>query len=246
MRGVQKVVLAAAFLLDGLAGRVHADAIPRVCYDYASALARCQAKRGAVPVESVYVMGLRASDALTLPARGGQSSLLENLSDSTLARLTPMMRGFTIVTEPGTGVIPNPHFFLKLARDRGDAADTLFFTCLERSEGPGGFVTWCERITDESGVPRFGDGVMTTCWGAWERFRRRFPGRYAETVVQEQDPIEQTLLTDGSSCGGRDTVVRELRLFLARYPRARIAKDVRDRLQEVIHGLDRMRYGECQ
>jgi hypothetical protein len=227
-----------------IAGVAVADSLPAVCGDYTRALEWCRAGRRAAPVESVYAKALRANEVLSLADIEPDDLVESSADDSTRALHSLQMPGFAFGPGVWSGGLLEPRYFLALARACGGPADTCFFATLLATQGEGMMATYVEQLTDESGCVRFGEGDVVRCWAAWEAFRKAYPGRYAAFARDEQLDVEETLLGDSWCCGTRSDVLKELQMFLERFPQGRMAKRVLLRMREVRSRRDHMRYAK--
>jgi hypothetical protein len=236
-----------------LAACACAVAAPALAYDasipapvavYADFLARVRSTPRPAPVESLYALARATVDSLQAPpggyARGNRPSILESMDDSTIARCARCAPGLVLVNAPEAGLawaLCDVPWFLALARERGAPADVAYFaTARATYPDSSAFPVYMEQLTDEGGCTKFGAGRLVTAYARWTGYRERFPGRYADAVADEIEVV-RFQLTDGTcACDDRASVVRELRAFVRRFPRADIAPRVRELMQGIESG----------
>jgi hypothetical protein len=215
---------------------------PLACEQYAAALNDVLLGH-APPIESLYEAGMRAAHALAAPASSDTESVLGALDEATYARMRLQMQGLTMWREEGEAVFPDPAFFLLLARARGDAADTAFFDALGSTYRTGSpFPVYLDQQTDESGCTNFGSGRLVATFAVWQAFVTRYPRRYAVWANDELREIEDVVTSSTCACGDQESVLRELREFVKRFPLAPVTQRVRERLETIQSGAGGIRY----
>ncbi|MEP7028100.1 MAG: hypothetical protein ABI960_05855 [Candidatus Eisenbacteria bacterium] len=193
------------------------------------------------PIEVLYKLGMTIADSLSGVRADGGESPIALMDDSTFAGTARLMTGFDLIRGEVEGALPDPDFFLALARAHGGAADVEAFRAVQATMGSGYLPVWIQQQTDHSGCTRFGTGSLVDTYAIWRTFSSKYPGRYAERAREELSSLEVALLEDGCACGDRASVVRELRLFLRRFPKGRRAERIRARLRQVESGAARIK-----
>jgi hypothetical protein len=211
--------------------------VPFGVQDYAVLLARTLHTRRTAPIESLYAIGMQAADSLLTGVRQ-----LESLDDSTFAEVQRRMQGFTVWRDEVVLAAPDASFFLDLARAHGDAADTAFFHALSLTYGQGVWPVYIEQQTDISGCTRFGSGHLVATFAIWNEFASSHPWRYGSWSAEELRKTEEQLTSGSCACGGRESVIRELRSFVHRFPSASVAPRLRARLRAVDSGTSGIHY----
>jgi hypothetical protein len=235
------LLVAAVGLGDPRGARADASGarVPPVVDEYATALKRLLRSRGQAPghapVESLYASGMRAADVLL--------DVLVGLDEATYAKVEQKMRGFLVGREEMVGARPDVDFFASLARSRGDDVDTAFFHALRLTyETAGPFPVYVEQQTDYSSCTDFGSGRLAEAFAVWQAFITRHPHRYALWADEELRGIEDELTSGTCACGDRESVLKELREFVERFPLAPVTPRVRERLGTIRSGTDGIRY----
>jgi hypothetical protein len=172
-------------------------------------------------------------------------TLLESLPDAEFERLARDLPGVVLNRDETIFVEPDPHFFVKLATARGDAADRSFFAALRTTYPTPGWPAYLEQQTDYSGCTRFGTGTLVDAYAVWSEFRRRFPGRYVSAAAAEADRVDKELTESTCACGDRASVQREIDLLLRRFPAAPLPTRLLERLQALRSGRSGIRV-RCQ
>jgi len=184
---------------------------------YPALLARVRNSPPPAPIEELFELGMSTGDSLALP-------------------------GFTILDDGiYEGSIPDPAFFAELARRHGDAADTAFFAAFGATSASGILPVYVEQMTDYSGCTRFGTGSLVETYGLWRAFLALYPHRYEKRARDQVDEVLDELVSGECACEGRAAVMRELELFLSKYPRDRSSARVRERLRDVRSGTAKVR-----
>ena len=243
-RGAGAGILA-LFLAAGTAGAQPASPVTRVpdcVLEYAREFDRVRNAPRPAPIEHLFRLGTAVGDSLTRDSGSPNDfSTLAAMDDSTFDRASHLVPGFTLLRDEVEGVLVDPDVFLALAIERGDSADLEFFRALEATMDSSYLPVYVEQVTDYSGCTRFGSGSLVETYTLWRRFMGRHPGRYAERARHEFDGVLETLLTNDCPCTDRASVVRELELFLDRFPGDSGAVRVRERLGRVRSGRESIR-----
>lgn len=232
-------------LVIGFSGPADADRdgrVPRSVADYAVALDQTLHSKRDEPIEALYGLGTQVAESLLVVRANGGASLLESLDEATFTEVQGRMRGFTLGRDEVVVAVPDPQFFLELARSRGDAADTAFFHALSLTYAQGMSPVYVAQQTDYSGCTDFGSGTLVATFAAWSEFMRNHPGRYEARSRDELHKIEEELASGTCACGDKQSLMSELRAFLRRFPSAAVAPRVRARLRAVDVGASGIRY----
>jgi hypothetical protein len=194
-----------------------------------------------LPVDSIYHLGLIAAQNLVddLPLVGSWGSILEGLSDDDYAKVQAKMVGFTLNREEAVFADPDPLYFIKLSRSRGDSTSADFFeACRQTSSG----FSYIEQQTDYSGCIKFGSLELVRSYGLWARFRRAHPDRYSDRVEHFLSDTEETLTQGTCACEGKEEALREFRAFEKEFPKASIAPRVVERIKALEAGTSNIRF----
>ncbi len=190
---------------------------------------------------------LKLSDVLRLGeaaagALNGPDGVLENLSDADYAAVVAKMAGFVVRRIEVVWVEPDPNFFLKLARARGDRASVEFFDAYEQTVPGGMWSVYIQRQTDYSGCVSFGSLSLVATYRRWTAYRQRFHNRYTDEVANFIREVEEVLTRDTCACEGKEAVLREFGGFVHAFPSAPITPRVRERMKRVADGETDIRF----
>ncbi len=143
------------------------------------------------------------------------------------------MRGFRIFRDEFVGASPIPAFFLGLAKSRGSEADVSYFTLADASKNEWGDARYVKRRSDFGGCTRYGSLILVDLYRRWTRYSDRFPGRYEREVAKFLEEIRRELGSARCACDGPDSVLKELRAFVAAYPNSEVAPAVEKRIEDI-------------
>ncbi len=219
------------------AGRTGRLELPPAAQEYVDRLASLSPDRGPAAVESLFVLATRAADALTLPDESGGTNTVEVMDDSVAALAARLLPGISILrSSERNGAVPDDSFFLDLSRRRGTRSDVEFFRVRVEAVDDAGWPAWVEQTWDYGGCTRFGSGRIVEEWAAWRSYANRFPGHYAAALAEAVESLQREFLEGDCVCGGREDLLRELRLFVQRFPDDELLPAVRARIAQVESG----------
>jgi hypothetical protein len=218
-----------------------AAAIPPIVRDYARALDLLQrGAPGAPSVEALFEQGLQT--AAGLMSVENNSTLLGRLNEAEFDATGQAMSGFWINREETMYVVPEPGFFVGLAREHGTAIDRAFFAAYRHTYPNPGWPAYTQQQTDYSGCTAYGNRILVQLYGEWSAYVRQYPVHYAREAAERLDDIEQELTMGNCACGDAQSVSKELGAFLATYPRSPIAPRVQRRWDAIRSGHSDMRF----
>jgi hypothetical protein len=189
----------------------------------------------AASVESLYGLARAIGDSLLTGY--DMDSMNTPAFDSLSARLPGMWLERDVVMR----AVPDVPTFQRLARARGDSADVEYFETMFAIEDSSAWPHYVEHVTDESGCVRFGSGLVVDAYARWRKYLDRHPGRYAQWAQEEAGAIVTELAGSPCACGDRASVLRELELFLERFPKGDDSDIVRARWNELRSGGGELR-----
>lgn len=201
------------------------DRIPEAVESYRRELNAAMKSPGPVALDPVFEKGISAAVGL----EGGQ---LERLDEPTYQKVRSAMAGFVVGREEIIVAVPDADFFLKLAREKGTAADRAFFEAYKETYRAGIWPAYVNAQTDWGGCRDFDGGTLTRLYGVWMTFQTACPGQYRAAAQRELRKIEAALEST-CACGGEDGVRKELEKFLETFPGLPMAARVAARLQAV-------------
>lgn len=163
---------------------------------------------------------------------------MDSMDDATFNALRQKMQGYLMVRDEVMVVAPDPKFFIEPMKKHGRAADIAFFELMNQTLN-GYWPTTMEQRTDLSGCTRFGSGELVKLYGAWSNFQKHYPGAYQKALQDPNLPllsdIEDQLVNSHAACDGPNSVVDELKTFIARYPNTRLTPKIQQRLKNLEH-----------
>lgn len=223
------------------AGNPKASPIPEEVEAYARELKIVSADPNAgAGVEGLLKLGQNASAALVLPARPGEETVLERLSDEELQVVVHKMQGFMVNREEIVYVEPDPAFFLALAKRAHDPASVEFFEAYRKTK-PNVWPVYIDQQTDYSGCIRFGTLSLVDTYKAWDAYGRKYPTRYAQEAGQFLRDVEETLTGGVCACDDKEGALREFTAFIRAFPRAKITPRLRARVDQLHQGKSDIR-----
>jgi hypothetical protein len=141
--------------------------------------------------------------------------------------------GFHVGTGEAIFVIANSLPFLQLARERGTAADRRFFELLHQTFQGTSTRVYVDQIDDVTGCYQLGSREMLSLYRGWTQFQARYPNAYKEAAKDELTQLEQTYTSATCACSSHEVVDAGLEAFLKEFPKARIAPQVRARVEKI-------------
>lgn len=224
--------LAAWLLLASYPG--HAAPTPAID-EYLAELARVEAASQPVSLETLFVKADALQGELMQLDKGGMAAkaLIETFSDEEYALLQARLRGVHLQRGMEIFVQPLPDFFSRLAKAHGRAADIEFFRLYANLWDDKLFPSYMQPRARVLGCVRYGEGLLLEIHDDWLRYARRYPGEYATTTAQNIADFEEMFSLGTCACGGRDSVIRELKGYIKRYPKGSAAPAARKRWKEL-------------
>lgn len=175
-------------------------------------------------------------------ASAPRPSTIEDLPDDEYEALNLRLRGLLLNRAEVVLAAPDSEVFLPLARTKGLEADRAFMEMYFKTVPIAGWPAYVEQQTDYSGCDSYGTGVLVSLYEGWRQFQTHYPERYRTQAEERLEHIRDSLARVNCACGGPDTVVRELELFLGRFPRDDMAAKVREELNEIKEGRSKIRF----
>jgi hypothetical protein len=197
------------------------------------------AKAG-VGVEGLLRLGEKASDALVWPPSSGGADVLESLSEEDFQSVIRKMKGFSVNRQETVFVEPDPAFFIALAKRAGDQESVEFFEAYRKTE-PNGSPVYIEQQTDYSGCIRYGTMSLVDTYTLWDTYSNKYPTRYSKEVMSFIRDIEDALTEWTCACDDKESVTRELKAFIQKFPSAKISKRLRERVDQIHQGKSKIR-----
>jgi len=148
-------------------------------------------------------------------------------------RFVRTLPGFYVGTSKALYVIVDSRFFLDLSTQRGDAVDRRFFELLHETFNGATSRIYVDTITDVTACYHMGSREFITLYRGWTQFKASHPRAYGETVNEELQALEHTLLTATCACSARQIVDAGFEAFLRTFPKSPIAPQARQRLERI-------------
>jgi hypothetical protein len=145
--------------------------------------------------------------------------------------------GFHISTGEAIYVVANSKPFLALAKEKGTAVDRRFFELLHKTFQGTATRVYVDHIDEVTGCYQVGSREMFSLYRGWTQFQASYPHAYKETVTEELTQLEQVYVSATCACSSHEVVDAGLEAFLKAFPKARIAPQVRARVEK-IHAKD--------
>jgi hypothetical protein len=182
-------------------------------------------------LEPVYRLGLEAAAWLT-------SKLSERdearAAGKTVKDFDEKLEGFAVSTEEVLYAVPEPAFFLELAKAKGQPADVGFFE--NRRLTYPSFPAWPvyrEQQTDYSGCELFDAPELITVYRAWTEYAAKYPKAYVKEVKEQRFDIESMMTGATCACGKKEQVLAGFEAFIRAFPKAAITPKVKARLKSL-------------
>jgi len=193
---------------------------PAAVQTYLAELARVEAARTPVSLEPLLASADAVQGAL-MEIDGGQpggEALIETYSAAEFAALQQQLRGLHLQRGLEIFVQPQPEFLFRLAQQHGREADIAFFRLYRAYWGQTLFPIYMQPRALVIGCVKYGDGLLTELYEDWARYARLHPDDYRPLVQQMLRDFEEVVSLGTCACGDRDSVIRELRGFIKRFP----------------------------
>lgn len=208
---------------------------------YSDSMVQLERGEGGITVGDIYVKGLSLGEKLLEFKGGGEPVPLEAMSEEDYAFVQQHMKGFFVFREEIVGVEPEMTFFKELAARRGSQEDVDFFDLMTEVYGDGIWPAYIEQQTDYSGCGSYGDGARTRIYLHALKIGTPVNEAYRVKIDRMVKGLKESFISDGICvCGGEDTVVKELSLFIEKAPDADFIEDVKQLLAKVKAGKSKM------
>ncbi|HVG63237.1 MAG TPA: hypothetical protein VNA24_32030 [Hyalangium sp.] len=148
-------------------------------------------------------------------------------------RFERRLPGFRVGTAKALYVIVDSRFFLELAQKRGDALDRKLFELLHETYNGSASRLYVDRITDVTACYHMGSREFIKLYRGWTQFKANHPRAYVETVNEELQAMEHTMLSATCACSSREVVDAGFEAFLKVFPKSPIGPQVRQRLERI-------------
>jgi hypothetical protein len=211
---------------------------PAAVTDYLTMLQRVEQTAAPVSLEPLFAAVEPVRDTL-MQTQDGDRAWMERLSDTDYAALQSALRGIKLSRGLDIYAQPDAGFFDALARAHGGDADRRFFRLYRAFWDRHDFPRYLAPTAGTTLCVRFGEGIIPALYVQWSAFARKNPHAYAEFTQQTLRDLEEAVGLGVCACGDANSVVRELKGFVRRFPQTTVADQVRARLQELKETPDR-------
>jgi hypothetical protein len=194
-------------------------------------------------VEPVFHLGLAA--AKKLQQQISERDMAPASDPKSKMPVDTKLEGFSVSTEEVLYAVPEPAYFLELARKKGTPVDIAFFENLQRTfaHHPA-WPVFIEQQTDYSGCTLYHSPDLIAVYRGWSEFAAKYPKAYKEEVAKELQRIHTAMTGDGCACEKPEGVTAGFEAFLQAFPKAPIADKVKARLEALRAGKGDFRF-EC-
>jgi hypothetical protein len=206
---------------------------------YSQHLSALKRRDHGATVERVFADALRIRELLG--GRTPDEPSIEDMSESDYLDLQRRLPGIELNREEVILAEPDTGYFVALASTFGRPIDREFFRAYQTTIPDSVFPVYMSERGPFSACTGFGEQKLTGSYGTWTAFRRSHPHAYRTGVKRFLDEIEEDVLST-CACGDRESVIRELRDFVAMFPRSRVTTAVTSRLHELEAGTSPVRF----
>jgi hypothetical protein len=197
---------------------------------YLKALERLATGKGGT-VENVYALAQAAArEQLQATLEWDQAFASGKIPKKRFERYLP---GFHVGAGPAIYVIANSQAFLELAKERGNAVDRRFFELLHQTFQGTPTRVYVDQFDEVQACYHVGSREMLSLYKAWTQFQASNPNAYKEAVKDEISLLEQVYTSATCACSSHEVVDAGLEAFLKAFPKARIAPQVRERVEKI-------------
>jgi hypothetical protein len=170
--------------------------------------------------------------------------IIEELPTGDYEHAVRDMKGFVVNRDEVVLVEPDARFFSTLARKVGTDQDRAYFGFMVKVAPEGYWPIYVVRQTDVGGCTDYGTGTLSKLYAEGTETASKLGPYYRREVEKTLGDIARQLTGSTCACGDLESVVQELRTFLATSPRAAPAAAVRARLASIERG-ERVMRTEC-
>jgi len=152
------------------------------------------------------------------------------------------MRGYLVSRELATYAVPDVKFFRELAERRGEKTDVAFFQLLAQSRPDNLLPAYVKKTSAFDSCIRFGDGKIVALYAKWMEFKNRHPSAYVKQTDEMLQAIGMDLTMSVCACGNEEEVLKEFRMFIAKFPGSAITPQLKKRMENIQKKIDPMRF----
>ena len=168
--------------------------------------------------------------------------VIEDLSETDYEVVVKNMKGFLVNREEVIVIEPDTVYFAALAKKHGIEIDSLYFQFLREVRPEGFWPVYLLPQTDFGGCIRYGEGHLANLYSKGKSLLPKMTGYYARETTKILRELSNKLTSGTCACGDRQSVIRELTLFLELNKGSEIAGKVKNRLEDIQKQGSSMRY----
>ncbi len=234
---INSVVLAVLLVMWFLPMQVYGDqsSIFAEVHQYSEQMSQFENGKSTQSLDDLYLDGDVLADELV--------EVLESLSDQDYKLVQQEMKGFFVFREEIVGVEPRWIFFKELAQRKGSKEDKDFFNFMSEVYGDDIRPVYDEQVTDYSSCGSYGSGAMTKLYLAATKMKQPVNQVYRSAVEKVIADLKESLIDENICvCGGPDSAIKELSLFVNQSKGADIRQDVERLLAKIKAGKSKVRF----
>jgi len=201
---------------------------------FSAEIAQYESQPGRQPLEPLFQKGESIASAL--------ESVIDIFKEDYYLFAKNNMRGYLINRDKAVYALPDINFFKNLAAKRGEKADIAFFELLGQTRRDNVWPVYVEPSEEMTGCIRYGPGTMVELYEKWMRFKSQYPTVYVKQRDDNLRSIGLDLATSVCACGSVDDVLKEFRLFIAKFPNSAITPQLKKRINDMQQKTDPMRF----
>jgi hypothetical protein len=206
---------------------------PAAVSAYQAALTTVEQARAPLSLQPLLAAAEAAQDAMMALQADGDTAWIETLSDAEFDALKAELRGFQLSRGYDIYAQPDAAFLYKQARAHGAPEDQAFFQLYNDLWSAELMPRYLSLGNSPTPCVRFGEDILPQLYADWRGYATRYPQAYRAFAQQTVRDLEEVVTLGVCTCSDADSVERELRGFLKRFPDLPDANAVRSRLQEL-------------
>ena len=224
---MKKLLMTTVFCLTSIAIIALADSssLLKEVRQYGEKIDRIEKSAGKVSLQEIVQEGTSMADKLR--------PVIEELSESDYDFVLKNMKGFAIGRQEAVFIEPDTVFFSSLAKKVGIEDDRLYFHFLNEVMPDGSWPVYVEQQTDVGGCTKYGEGYLSNLYKKGNALLPKVTGYYSKGVKRIVRHLSDKLVSGTCACGDRQSVIKELRLFLELNKESDIVAKVKKRLEVV-------------
>ncbi|HSW12127.1 MAG TPA: hypothetical protein VLI06_04760 [Solimonas sp.] len=200
---------------------------------YLAALTAVEQAPAPVSLEPLFAAAGAAQDALMEIQGQGDQAWIETLAEADFVALKAQLRGLQLSRGYDVYAQPDGKFLLGLAQGHGRPDDIAFFLLYRDLWDANLLPRYLEVGNNPTPCVRFDQNVLQPMYAGWRDYAKRHPQAYTGFTRQMLEDLEEAVGLGVCACGNVQSVERELRGFVKRFPDTPVAPKIRSRLKEL-------------